>query len=309
MSLLPQRKKSAEEIAKLRETLGITAPSQGESDLPVETPPESLPEKQGGAISDRPVHEGTLNSASLRTLTSHGHGGSESAAPWVTGDPSSPTKKIEPLLSAAAHLPFAEIDDAISTSPQEVPVLPREVSGPPATAVEHLPPPEEHPAPLPVEQPATRIVRSLRKSEQGPVHAPPPPAPDSKLPIYRHSDKELNEIRRREALAIIGHPILPQTHTAHLALVIPGYLFAIIGGVAVAIPEYLAEIATSFGLYADNFEKILTAACAGLALLIAAFIYFRKPFSRHHAAFIGVITLFVIIFGALQFFPQLRHGT
>lgn len=264
MSLLPQRKKSAEEIAKLRETLGITAPTQGELELPVENAPEPAP---------------------------------------------APAKKIEPPLPAFAPIPFAELHDAKSAHANPIPVLPCEESGPPPTAVEHLPPPEELPAPLPVEQPATRIVRSLRKSEQGPVHTPPPPAPDSKLPIHRHSDKELNEIRRRETLAMIGTPIMPQTHTAHLSLVIIGYLLAIIGGVAVAIPDYLAEVARDFGFYHDYFEKILTATCAGLALPIAAFIYFRKPFSRHHAAFIGVITLFVIIFGALHYFPQLRHGT
>ena len=44
-------------------------------------------------------------------------------------------------------------------------------------------------------------------------------------------------------------------------------------------------------------------------MLIAAFIYFKKPLSRHHAAFIGVMALFVIVFGALYYFPQLRHGT
>ncbi len=288
MSLLPQRKKAAEEIAKLRETLGITAPPQGEPEAPVENPPE----KQGGAISDRPVHEESMNSVSLQSLASHGHGG-----------------RIPPLLDSSRD-PSPIFQPAAETEHLEkIPVLPPVESGPPPTAVEHLPPPEELPAPLPVEQPATRIVKSLRKSEQGPVLAPPPPAPDSKLPIYRHSHKELHEIRSRETLVMLGTPILPQTHTAHPALIIPGYLFALIGGLTVAIPDYLAEIVRSFGFYSDDFGKILTAACAGLALVIAAFIFIQKPFSRHHAAFIGVIILFVIIFGALHYFPQLRHGT
>jgi amino acid permease len=46
-----------------------------------------------------------------------------------------------------------------------------------------------------------------------------------------------------------------------------------------------------------------------VALLFAAFIYFKKPLSLHHAAFIAVMSLFVIVFGALYYFPQLRHGT
>jgi K+-transporting ATPase A subunit len=44
-------------------------------------------------------------------------------------------------------------------------------------------------------------------------------------------------------------------------------------------------------------------------MLVAAFIGIRKPISRHHAAFIAVIALFVIIFGALHYFPHLRHAT
>ncbi|HEX7260197.1 MAG TPA: hypothetical protein VF258_00115, partial [Luteolibacter sp.] len=122
MSLLPQRKKSAEEIAKLRETLGITAPPQGELELPVEPLFEPAPP---------------------------------------------PAKKIEPQLPVSAPLPFAEIHDAGSWPAHqipEIPVLHCEESGPPPTAVEHLPPPEELPASLTVEQPAHRTVRSLRKS-------------------------------------------------------------------------------------------------------------------------------------------------
>ena len=52
-----------------------------------------------------------------------------------------------------------------------------------------------------------------------------------------------------------------------------------------------------------------TAGCSTAAMLLAAFIYLRRPISRHHAAFIAVIALFVIVFGALHFFPQLRHAT
>jgi K+-transporting ATPase A subunit len=46
-----------------------------------------------------------------------------------------------------------------------------------------------------------------------------------------------------------------------------------------------------------------------LALIIAAIIFFKKPLSVHHAAFITVAVLFVVVFGALHYFPQLRHGT
>jgi K+-transporting ATPase A subunit len=29
----------------------------------------------------------------------------------------------------------------------------------------------------------------------------------------------------------------------------------------------------------------------------------------HHAAFIAVLSLFVLVFGVLHYFPQLQHGT
>ena len=236
MSLLPQQKKSADEIAKLRESLGVA------------TAPED--EEMAAAA---PV----LETAKLYQV------------------------KEVPVFERA----------------ERIPVLAVEENGPP--------PHTEHPAeaaPLPVAVPipaphGPKVVRSLRKSEQIPLAPLPSPAADSKLPILRHSGKELHEIRRHEALAALNSWTHPQTLTAHLALVIPGYLFAIGGGVCF----YFYDL--------EKRELRITAACAAIALLIAAFIYFKKPLSRHHAAFIGVMALFVIVFGALYYFPQLRHGT
>ena len=56
-------------------------------------------------------------------------------------------------------------------------------------------------------------VRSLRKSEQAPpvIATPAAPPPDSKLPIHRHSDQEIAEIRRREALAMMTPAAEPET--------------------------------------------------------------------------------------------------
>ena len=64
-------------------------------------------------------------------------------------------------------------------------------------------PAKQAPPRIPGQVPKT--VRSLRKSEQAHLPAlPTEPAADSKLPVHRHSDKELNEIRRREALAMMA---------------------------------------------------------------------------------------------------------
>jgi K+-transporting ATPase A subunit len=82
--------------------------------------------------------------------------------------------------------------------------------------------------------------------------------------------------------------------TAHPVLIVPGYLFA---------------IAAAVGIYFYDVQKEVAAGGVVLALIIAAIIFFKKPLSVHHAAFITVAVLFVVVFGALHYFPQLRHGT
>lgn len=196
MSLLPQRKKSAEELANLRESLGI----------PGELPSEKAPQQPSSS------------------------------------DP-----------APAIPAPFSLI-------------------------------PAKPPKP----------VSSLRKSEfvPLPVSTPAPRPADSKLPSYRRSDGEIEELRRQDA--IDATVVLPQTQIAHPVLIAPGYLAAIAGAI-------------SFHFY--QLEIRITAACVGIALLFAIWIFFKKTYSRHHAAFIAMMALFVIVFGTLHYFPQLRHGT
>lgn len=158
----------------------------------------------------------------------------------------------------------------------------------PVLAVEAEPP---EPAIIP-EPREPKPVRSLRKSEQVPLAPVPPPAPDSKLPIHRHSDEEIQKIRRQEPLGAPAPYLLAQK--AHPVIVLPGYLFA---------------LASAAGYYFYDLQIAVTGVCVVIALLFAAFIYFKKPLSLHHAAFIAVMSLFVIVFGALYYFPQLRHGT
>jgi hypothetical protein len=223
MSLLPQRKKSPEEIAKLRESLGIAAPPPGA--------PEEMP---------------------LQT------------------EPTTAAPKSVHSLKKSERIPALPLDGPGPASPV--------ASKPPITA------------PLP------RPVRSLRKSEQTPVIPVliPEPSLDSKIPVHRHSDRELNELRRREALAMMTPAANPRLSIAHPALLAPGYLFALAG--AVCFYFYQLPLAT-------------TAACVAAAMIFAVFIFLRRPISRHHAAFIAVLTLFVAIFAALHYFPQLRHAT
>ncbi len=231
MSLLPQRKKSAEEIATLREGFGMAAPLPAPQEAPVETkisvPPHAAP----------PV--------------------------WI---PEIPVNTHGEKISLAAPL----------TS---------------------LPAPDPQPLPTPVPASTPKIIRSLRKSEQGPRSAIAPPLQASKLPINRHSAEQVQEIRRREALSQLQLPPNPLTLVAHLALVIPGYL-GVLG-------------AAGFGLFYDTekLHPLITAAGVAVAVVIASYIFFKKPLSRHHAAFILVMALLVIVFGTLSYFPNLQHGT
>ena len=153
--------------------------------------------------------------------------------------------------------------------------------------------------PLPV-APASakppKVIRSLRKSEQVPLSASPlpTPSPNSKIPSFRRSDEEIREQRRQEAIAAAAPAPHPKTLIAHPLLILPGYLAAIAGAVG-------------FQFYA--LEIRLTGICVLVALLFAGFIFLKKTYSRHHAAFIAVMALLVIVFGTLHYFPQLRHGT
>lgn len=256
MSLLPERKKSADEIAKLREALGIGGPPPPADSI--ETPAElpaaiAVPEPVISVKADKPPVE-----------------------------KSPPAPPLAPLPVLETHEPKAV--RSLKRS-ERIPVLPVDDAAPPP------PTPDADPLPGP------KAVRSLRKSEQVPLAAAPEPSPDSKLPHHRHNDHELNEIRRREALAKLATPPPPARLAAHLGTIVPGYLSAVVAGVYF----WAWDIARQ--------DPWITAGCAALALVIAGFIYVKRPFSRHHAAFIGVVALFAVVFAALYYFPQLRHGT
>lgn len=105
------------------------------------------------------------------------------------------------------------------------------------------------------------------------------------------------EMRRREALSqfnIKGVPTL-FPFPAPRWVIIPGYLAA------------LAGFACQYGK--QEIPLTATAITAGVALLIALYILVRRPLSRHHAGFIGIITLLALVFAALHYFPYLRHAS
>ncbi len=231
MSLLPQRKKSPGEIAKLRENLGVPGtPAEPANHQPIMAPQAET--RQPAPPSGTPA-EGPKAVHSL--------------------------KRSERMAASQG-----------------------------AAAAEALPKPDTAPVHPP------RSVRSLRKSERLPATPHPESPPDSNLPHQRHSDEEIARIRRREVLALMEAKPNPRLFPAHPALIIPGYLSGIAGAV---------------GFHFYQIPILATVACVIAAVVIAVLIGIRKPISRHHAAFIAVIALFVIVFGALHYFPHLRHAT
>jgi hypothetical protein len=117
----------------------------------------------------------------------------------------------------------------------------------------------------------------------------------SKLPVHRHSDREIAELRRREALQMMTAAAPnPKLIPAHPALVAPGYALALAGAVC---------------FFWEKFPLAATAGFSAAAFVIAAAIARLRPLSRHHAAFIAILALLVLVFGALHYFPHLRHAT
>jgi hypothetical protein len=237
MSLLPQRKKSPEELAKLRESIGV--PHSGS--LLKEISQEQTPPPVDTIVPTN--HEATVIHEDF------------------------PLELPKPSPKQVVHS-FKRSERIAAEEEAPAPAAPPQSRGP-------------------------KPIRSLRKSDRLPSAPHPESPPDSPLPHHRHSDREIAEIRRREALAVMNARPNSKLFPAHLGVIIPGYLSAAAG-------------AAGFHFY--QFPIIATLAFVAVSLVIAAFIGTRKPVSRHHAAFIAAISLLVLIFGALHYFPQLRHA-
>ncbi len=226
MNPLPQRKKTAEEIARLRE----------------------------GFMSQPPPAAGPP------------------AAPPAPAPPAAPQPSAPPQPPAWAAAPPA---------PAPVPA--------PQPAAEPRPPVEAKP------------VRSLRKSERGPAPARPTPAPSlhpqSVLPSQRHSQQELNYLRRSQSLEVQA----PARHliamAAHPALIGTGYS-AVFAAVFLIFTDWRW---TYVPVYAPGLLCLTGLACGG-------YIFVKKKRSMHHAGFLTAAVFFIAIFGALYYFPQLRNA-
>jgi hypothetical protein len=170
--------------------------------------------------------------------------------------------------------------------------------------VENAPAAEELPPAQPVR---IKKMNSLRHAERVPVFLVPKRTADSTLPVRRRSERELDELRRREALQAMGAGPPPailhlQARTAPKGLIVFGYLLVLVAAAGTWREFFHIPPSSGLGLALGG---------AGTAWLVAAFIAWRKPLSRHHAGFIAAVAGLVLVFALLYYFPNLNpaHAT
>jgi len=239
--MLPQRRKSAEEIAKLRESLGIPGEEQeetGETDAAIEPP----------------------------------------TAEASSADATEETKVVSPAASPAPQR--AEQEEQAQRAPSPA-----------------------------------RKVRSLKKSEQKPAELSQVETKNG-IPVRRHDERELMEIRRIQATP----PDKSIAYIQHLAapwpLVVLGYHFPLVGaasGLFATLSPRITEPDLQYQWLIDLsrapwLEKVgfgVLVACCAIGLLFAGWFALKKPRSRHHAGFIVILAVLIAVFGIIhQFNPN-----
>lgn len=263
MSELPQQRKSPEEIARLRRHMGVL-------------PEESTDAAASPTEPSRPQYQ----------------------QPVATLDPTSDTV-MEPSLGV---LPVPPMQSPVAHGPKPVHSLKKSEQIPGASFHVEMPVPEQPAIHLDPEVPAQRApkqVHSLKKSEQGPVYAQPltdTPA-SSKLPHHRHTDEELQRLRRQQTIESNLHQPAADKRFKHIHSAIPAvaYIVALAG---------LAWIKWPF-----EFPLAACLACETVAIAVGILALVKYPLSRHHGAFLIVIPSIILIFSILHYFPHLKYGT
>lgn len=157
-----------------------------------------------------------------------------------------------------------------------------------------------------------RPVRSLKRSERIAPAEPRHPTTavgDGKIPAHRHTAIELQDLRRRDALAAMSKAGYHMPKAASAPFLLVAYLLAFGGTLAPIIFRIVGRIVDFHaGQSLSQGFHVQVAACAG-ALVLAAFIALTRKLSRHHAVFITLVCGFALVFSLLHYFPALRYGS
>jgi len=281
MNPLPLRKKSPEELAKLRENFGI---------------PVSPPALQ--AAEGRPSPATGPNGLGVLPLPSA----------MMPADNAAPQRHLRPQsrsFKRSEHRPQAL---GVTPSPAAT-----EASLPNAIILGDAETKQEQ---APARMPAPQVARpscpepSFAKPSTKSTGLSTAPLALGQLPLRRHSAQELAQARRRDAMAVMSQGAYQLPTAAHPVLLACGYLLAIGGAAAPTLLDWLSRLTGSYtlGMAWSHGYHLLTA-CTLVALVVAGVIFIRNSLSRHHASFIAIIGFFALVFALIHYFSQLRHAT
>ncbi|MGB1130437.1 MAG: hypothetical protein ACPG4K_10320 [Haloferula sp.] len=255
MSPLPERRKTPEELAALRESLGIP-PTPG-------APQQAEPETKKPAENKGVATDGLPPT------------GSDEAVEPVPEPPEEPISKT--------FLQGEEGEEIIRVEAESLPQ-----------------------------------VRTLRKSRSLPVDQPKRQSSRGTpgiIPERRHSDQELNQLRKAAQLSPpVGNLIPKSAHPVLLGALyglgcIP-VIAALLGAVGDRVPhsdlpfDWLMQLSQR-----EDYPMLLFGVlCSGalVFLLSAGWLAWARPLSRHHAGFMTIVAVLVLVFGTLYFFPELH---
>jgi len=151
------------------------------------------------------------------------------------------------------------------------------------------------PTAVPGDEPDPKPAARLQPGFPADIEPVSEPAidPITGLPAHRHTNDELERLRLRGMLETQDAARHRPARRERTAVVLGGYLFAMSG----VLPVY------------HNLPMAVPLGIALLSLAFGAYLFFLRPYSKHHGAFIGIVVLFVLTYAALQYFPQLLHAT
>ena len=291
MSPLPKKKKTPEELAALRESLGIS--SEGP---PANAPgvmghgPIGPPEPQPAEIAPEPAPIPEVKKEVAK-------------APVIEAEPQAEPeiRPEQPVVLETEEAPEAKVKVVMSLRKSErLPVdKPKRVSS-------------RNDGKIP--------TRKHREGERIPLEKPTEPisATATQLPTRKHSDQELARLRHAPLPGVEAPAVHLANQTAGLVSLLVIYGIGVILMVVAGLGA-MAGRASAFDLPFDwlkdavslpNFSMILFGVMtAGVAVMLlgAAWVYFKKPISQYHAAIMTIIAVLVLVFGTLYFFPGL-HG-
>ena len=265
--MLPQRRKSAEEIAKLRESLGIPgADSEQTGTEPVPpvafTPPPAQPKAPSGIA---PVPRKPVASEPSPVVASAG-------SPDAAGDDLPAMEQAEPGESAEVLSAAPKAVRSLRKSEQ----VPREAK-PAADSVKVV---RVDAAPIPQHRHSDRELMEMRR-----IQAAPP-------------DRAISHIRH----LAVPWPLIALGYILPLAGAVSAWLAHWSPGVPpMDFPaQWMADLSRQPWLGKAGFG-LLSGLC-GLGLVFAGGVAWKKPRSRHHAGFITIIAVLILAFGIIHHF-------